>query len=97
MVSRSLFIGLKLRAGVPKASSFRGHSLRRGGASWAFNTGVPGELIQILGVWSSEAWNCIWSCTNSSWPLTVLSYDHSSFVYLILSLLFEFGGRRGLL
>ena len=97
MVSRSLFIGLKLRAGVSKASSFRGHSFRRGRASWAFNTGVPGELIQILGVWSLEAWNCIWSCTNSLWPLTVLSYDHLSCVYLILSLLFGFGGRRGLL
>ena len=53
MVSRSLFIGLKLKADVPKASSFRGHSFHRSWASWAFNTGVPGELIQIFGVWSS--------------------------------------------
>ena len=48
--------------------------------------------LQRLGiVFGAVASHC------SLWPLTFLSYDHSSFVYLILSLLFEFGGRRGLL
>ena len=35
---------------------FRGHSFRRGGASWAFNVGVPGELIQVCGDWKSDAY-----------------------------------------
>ena len=35
-------------AGLSEASSFQGHSLRRGADSWAFiNHGVPGDLIQI--------------------------------------------------
>ena len=54
------------RAGVPKASSFRGHSFRRGGASWAFHTGVPGELIQIFGDWSSEAYKSYLELSHSS-------------------------------
>ena len=37
-------------------TSFRGHSFRRGGASWAFATGVPGELIQVCGDWASDAY-----------------------------------------
>ena len=44
------------RAGVADASSFRGHSFWRGGASWAFNNGVPGELIQVMGDWKSDAY-----------------------------------------
>ena len=42
--------------GVEYASSFTGHSFRRGGASWAFQAGVPGELIQIFGDWASDAY-----------------------------------------
>ena len=45
-----------LAAAVPDASSFRGRSFRRGAASWAFNHGVPGELIQIYGDWASDAY-----------------------------------------
>ena len=37
-------------------SSFTGHSFRRGGASWAFQSGVPGELIQVMGDWVSDAY-----------------------------------------
>ena len=37
------------RMGVHDPSRFRGYSFRRGGATWAFHTGVPGELIQIFG------------------------------------------------
>ena len=40
-------------AGVPIAYSFRGHSFRRGAASRAFNHGVPSELIQLYGDWTS--------------------------------------------
>ena len=43
-------------AGVQGASSFTGHSFRRGGATWAFQAGVPGELIQICGDWASDAY-----------------------------------------
>ena len=44
------------RACIPDANKFRGHSFRRGGASWAFNSGVPGELIQVMGDWKSDAY-----------------------------------------
>ena len=38
------------------SSLFTGHSFRRGGASWAFQSGVPGELIQICGDWVSDSY-----------------------------------------
>ena len=43
-------------AGIQDAESFTGHSFRRGGATWAFQAGVPGELIQICGDWASDAY-----------------------------------------
>ena len=43
-------------AGLPDASSFRGHSFRRGAAPWVLNHGEPGELIQIFGDWASDAY-----------------------------------------
>ena len=43
-------------AGISNAESFRGHSFRRGAASWAFRCGVPGEIIQLYGDWSSDAY-----------------------------------------
>ena len=43
-------------AGFPDASSFTGHSFRRGGATWAFQVGIPGELIQVCGDWASDAY-----------------------------------------
>ena len=42
--------------GVANATLFTGHSFRRGGASWAFQAGIPGELIQICGDWASDAY-----------------------------------------
>ena len=45
-------------AGVPEALSFRGHSFRRGGTSWAFSSGLPGEIIQVFGDWRSDAYKC---------------------------------------
>ena len=50
------FRGVLAHAGVEGASSFTGHSFRRGGATWAFQAGVPGELIQICGDWASDAY-----------------------------------------
>ena len=43
-------------AGISNAQSFRGHSFRRGAASWTFRCGVPGEIIQLYGDWSSDAY-----------------------------------------
>ena len=40
---------------VPNPARFRGHSFRRGGATWAFRNGVPGELIQIYGDWQGRS------------------------------------------
>ena len=38
----------------PKGDST--HSFRAGGATWAFNSGVPGEIIKILGNWKSDCY-----------------------------------------
>jgi len=38
------------------AAAYSGHSFRRGGATWAFSSGVPGELIRMHGDWHSEAY-----------------------------------------
>ena len=58
-LTKSIFIhtfrALLSKAGH-KSSAFSGHSFRRGGASWAFQSVVPGELIQILGDWASDAY-----------------------------------------
>ncbi|XP_077986280.1 integrase/recombinase xerD homolog [Glandiceps talaboti] len=35
---------------------YSGHSLRRGGASYAFSCNVPGELIKLQGDWQSDAY-----------------------------------------
>ena len=52
----STFRSLLHQANIPDANSYTGHSFRRGGASWAFKSGIPGELIQILGDWASDAY-----------------------------------------
>jgi len=35
---------------------FSTHSFRRGGATFAFKAGIPGELIKVLGDWRSDAY-----------------------------------------
>lgn len=50
------FRKLLVRAEIPLANSYTGHSFRRGGATWAFGIGVPGELIQIVGDWKSDCY-----------------------------------------
>ena len=35
---------------------FSSHSLRRAGATWAFHSEVPGELIKSHGDWASECY-----------------------------------------
>ena len=42
--------------GLDHSQDFTGHSFRRGGATWAFQVGIPGELIQICGDWVSDAY-----------------------------------------
>ena len=37
-------------------SQFSSHSFRRGGATFAFSLGLPGELIQVQGDWRSDAY-----------------------------------------
>ena len=58
----SVFRARLARMGVPHPTLFRGHSFRRGGATWAFQNGVPGELIQIYGDWASHAYKCGYKC-----------------------------------
>ncbi len=38
------------------SDQFSSHSFRRGGANWAFDCNVPGELIKVLGDWKSDAY-----------------------------------------
>ena len=42
--------------GHSHAAFFTGHSFRRGGATYAFQAGIPGELIQICGDWASDSY-----------------------------------------
>lgn len=37
-------------------ADFSGHSLRRGGATFAFQCGIPSELIKLQGDWRSDAY-----------------------------------------
>ena len=59
-LTRSIFItafrAVLKSGGVKDAALFTGHSFRRGGATWAFQAGIPGELIQICGDWASDAY-----------------------------------------
>ena len=59
-LTKSLFINtfrdVMAASGDGDAVGFTGHSFRRGGASWAFRAGIPGELIQVCGDWSSDAY-----------------------------------------
>ena len=41
---------LTSRIGVSDVS---GHSLRRGGATWALSSGIPGEIVKAMGDWKS--------------------------------------------
>ncbi len=59
-LTKSTFINtfrdVLLSAGQEDITGFTGHSFRRGGASWAFQSGMPGELIQVCGDWTSDAY-----------------------------------------
>jgi integrase len=58
-MTHSLFVSgfkcLCLKAGID-ASVYSGHSFRRGGATFAFRTGVDHALIKMLGDWKSDAY-----------------------------------------
>lgn len=58
ILSQNTFIAAFGRAisttGLPYTPADRGHSFSRDTASWAFNRGVPGELIQIYGDCASD-------------------------------------------
>lgn len=38
------------------STKYAGHSLRRGGATWALKCGVPSEIIKSMGDWKSSAY-----------------------------------------
>lgn len=52
----SKYLKLFLSRNNLPVSNFTGHSFRRGGATAAFRAGLPGELIQYLGGWSSDCY-----------------------------------------
>ena len=41
--------------GVEHSSEYNSHSFRRGGTTFAFLSGVPSEVLKILGNWKSQA------------------------------------------
>ena len=55
---QSLLSGMKkaVQAAGMNPAAFAGHSLRRGGATWAFQCGVQPLFIRIQGDWHSDAW-----------------------------------------
>jgi integrase len=56
LTSHEFSASLKLALGSrPELTS---HSFRRGGATWALENGVPGEIIKVLGDWQSSAYLC---------------------------------------
>ena len=50
----------KLREWISKLQMnpdlYSSHSFRRGGSTWAFESGVPSDLIQFQGDWQSDAY-----------------------------------------
>ena len=52
----STFRSVLAAGGCCDAALFTGHSFRRGGATYAFQAGIPGELIQICGDWASDSY-----------------------------------------
>lgn len=53
-------------AGVCDPSTIAGHSFRRGGASWAYQAGVPVDTIRQLGDWASNAYMSYAVCDTNS-------------------------------
>ena len=47
------------------SSRIAGHSFRRGGACWAYSSGVPVDLIRQLGDWKSNAYTLYTLCDNN--------------------------------
>ena len=54
-----------------QSKEYSGHSFQRGAASWALASGLPGEIIKILGDWKSDAY------------LNYLSLDHNTKLHSI--------------
>ena len=50
------FLRKKLKKCGLNPQLYSGHSLRRGGATWAFRSGVPTELIKHHGDWASDSY-----------------------------------------
>ena len=50
------FRGMMQRAEIADLHAYSCHSFCRGGASWAFQTGLSSELIQIFGDWASDCY-----------------------------------------
>ena len=58
ITAKSLNDGIKCLASLASLDpqDFSGHSLRRGGATFAFKCGIPAELIKLQGDWRSDAY-----------------------------------------
>ena len=72
----SVLYGTLEKGGI-ETNNYLGHSLRRGGSTWAFKAHVPGELIQIFGDWASDAYKLYIDCSLGA-KLTVSSQINKS-------------------
>ena len=52
---RSVFYECLSKSGI-QVNHYSGHSFRRGGASWAYQSGVPIQTIKNIGDWKSDAY-----------------------------------------
>ena len=77
----SRFRDLLKRARVHDPDSFSCHSFRRGGATWAFHCGIPGEIIQIYGDWSSDCYKAY---------IDISLQSKHSFAYTLMNSLYGF-------
>lgn len=56
------FLKNLIKASGRNPAIFSSHSFRRGGATWAFKSQVPSDLIQVHGDWASDAYKIYLEC-----------------------------------
>lgn len=67
----SRFLAKSLQAIGANSSTFSPHSFRRGGATFAFDCGLPAELIKLQGDWRSDAYLVYLEMTDHQKRVTV--------------------------
>jgi integrase len=66
-----------LQAAGYNSSQYSAHSLRRGGATWAYQVGLPAETIRAIGDWRSSAYLCYINLDNNAIYKAIQVMQHS--------------------